>query len=637
LSGVEHHHLSPDTLTAVATGEVKASDLALLASSRHSRLLLALTGIYAPPYAAAPPPHDRPHTAVAPTRPHTAWSLLGRIQREHPYAVEKVLDDPMVSAWALQLFRRLTHGTAATGQDVPPWADVGLIGSLATAAAIRAGTRCSLRVPAHRGRLWLPSLGLTGQVARGEWAVVGVECGGRRVAVFGDSGSVRLPESLSGPTEGWEPLPPLGNGVVLDHLCPHRDFRALREPAGISPKALSCWRRRVTEAYELLREDHPAAHRVVRGAVRSLVPVDSPGPARPVSATVPDAYGVVLMSLPPDASTTAATLVHESYHQLLVAVDDLTPLLAPDRIGPEPLYFAPWREDPRPLRGLLYGAHATAGITAFWHRRRKQEGPRADFEFALHRWQLRIALAALRNAGGLSPQGGRLVTVLAEQAIGWRPEQVAGVPGELAVRCCRDLVASWRATHLSVGRAAADELARCWLAGEPPPAPLPAARLVPARLRSRLAARIWLARLWTTDRAAFDLLRADLAARRVDRWGATEMTAADAALVAGDADAARALLGEAGDPRGGPVNLSDWIGLGLTEHTPGALVERPELVLALHEALVRAQARPPGPLELAGWFAPEFGGEGWGGSGGLARGPAPASQGEHVDVAVGPL
>ncbi|MFF0741316.1 HEXXH motif-containing putative peptide modification protein [Streptomyces sp. NPDC004111] len=603
MSDSEHHRLSPHTLTAVATGEVEPSDVALLASARRSRLLLALTGTFAPPYAAALP-DDRPRTNPAPTRPHVSWTLLGTLQRTHPAAVEAVLSDPMVSAWALRLFRRLGHGASDTGLGTPPWADAGLIGSLAAAAAIRARTRCSLRVPAHRGRLWLPSLGLTGRVARGEWPVVGVECDSRGALVHGDSGSVRLPEELSRPTEGWQPLPVLVDGMALDHLCPHRDFRALLEPGRLSPGRLSRWQRTIAEADELLRQDHPLAHRVVRGAVHSLVPVDSPGPARPVSATVPDAFGVVMMSLPEDASATAATLIHESYHQLLVAVDDLTPLLDPDRVGPEPLYFAPWREDPRPLRGLLYGAHATAGITAFWHGRRKQEGGRADFEFALHRWQLRTALATLSNAGGLSPQGGRLVAALAGQASGWWSERVAGEPGRLAARCCQDLLATWRATHLTVGPADADALARRWLAGEPPPAPLPPARLAPARLRSRLAARTWLARLWSTDRAAFDRLRADLASRTVDRWGATEMTEADAALAAGELDVAGALFGASGDPPEEPVNISDWVGIGLAGPRSEPLVERPELVVALHEALLRAGTRPPGALELARWLAP---------------------------------
>jgi HEXXH motif-containing protein len=631
----EQHRLPPRTLTAIATGETDASDVALLTATRRSRLLLALVGAYELPPVQDRLPDDWPRTGTPPTLPRTAWKLLCGIQRAHPAAVEAVLSDPTVSGWVLQLLRRLGHDTGSAGQDAPLWADFALIGSLSAAAAIRSGTRCSLRVPARRGRLWLPSLGVTGRVARGEWAVVGVERTARGTVVFGDSGSVRLPKQLSRPSEGWEPLPRVDpadgiDGVALDHLSPHRDFHSLRDPARLSADALAGWRQLVAEATELLREDHPPSHLLVRAAIRSLVPVAAPSPERPVSATVPEAYGLVIMSLPPDASTTAATLVHESYHQLLAAADDVTPLLALRRTGPEPLHFAPWREDPRPLRGLLYGTHATAGMTAFWQRRRGAEGDRADFEFAFHRWQLRVSLAALHSADGLTPEGGLLVCALTGQAARWWPEQVAKAPGELAARCCADLAATWRATHLTVGGPDADLLARRWLAGEPPPGILPAARLAPAYPKSRLLARRWLTRLWLADPAAFGRLRTEFAAGAVDRWGAAEMTPGDLALVAGDRQEARALFHRATDLAGQPANVSDWVGLGLALPEPGPLVERPELVIALYGALLRAGTHPPGPQELARWLAPPARGAP------APRSEAPRSEAECVDVAVGP-
>ncbi|MCX5204502.1 HEXXH motif-containing putative peptide modification protein [Streptomyces sp. NBC_00237] len=610
MNGTEHHRLPPRTLTAVATGEVEAADLELLTATRRSRLLLALAGLYGEPAPAPHPPDGQPPSAAPPPLPRAAWSLLCGIQRTHPAAVETVLNDPMVSAWALELLRRVSHGASAMGQDTPLWADTGLIGSLAAAAAALSRTRCSLRAPAHRGRLWLPSLGLTGRVARGTWATVSVECSAQGTVVFGDGGSVRLPDDLAEPSEGWEPLPyaelPDGAGkVALDHLAPNRDFRGLRDPVALSAKTASRWRQLVLEAALLLREEHTPSYRLLCGAVRSLVPVPPPSPARPVSATAPDAYGAITLSLPEDAPVTAATLVHESYHQLLAAVDDVAPLLAPRPTGPEPFHFAPWREDPRPLRGLLYGTHATAGLTAFWRRHRAAGGERADFEFAFHRWQLRVALAALHSARGLTSTGLHLVAELTGQASAWWPEQVAPGPARVAERHCADVTATWRATHLAVADPDGDALARRWLAGEPPPAVLPPALLSPAHPQSRLAARLWLARLRLTDPNAFDALHAGLESGAGDPWGGVEeLSPADAALVAGDRAQARALFLKAGNPLGRPVNVSDWVGLGLAQDEPGPLLERPELVIALYAALLRAGTHPPGPLELARWIEP---------------------------------
>ncbi|CAM5266286.1 HEXXH motif domain-containing protein [Streptomyces spiroverticillatus] len=630
MSDTEHHRLPLRTLTAVATGEVDASDVALLTAARRSRTLLALVGAYELTPALDRLPNDWPRTGLPPTLPRTAWKLLCAVQRADPAAADAVLADPMVGGRALQLLRRISHGAKSSGPDVPLRAEAGLAGSLAAAAAIRSGTRCSLRVPAHRGRLWLPSLGLTGRVARGEWAVVGVECTERETVVFGDSGSVRLPGALHLPSEGWHPLPgvelPGGSGTVtLDHLSPQRDYRSLLDPAPLPPDELDRWRQLLADASELLRADHPPAHRLVWGAVRCLVPAAATS-THPVSATAPDTFGAVVMSLPPDAPTAAATLVHEAHHQLLAAVDDLTPLLDQGRPGPEPLHFAPWRRDPRPLRGLVYGTHATAGITAFWHRRRTPGDDRAAFEFAYHRWQLRVALTALHSSDRLTLAGAHLVSALDGQAAPWWPERVAELPGALAAQCCADLVASWRAAHLAVAETDADALARRWLAGEPPPAVLPPVRLVPARAQSRVLSRLWLTRLWLTDRPAFDRLRAELEAGTSDLWGAGELTVADAALVAGDREEARGLFLKAADPLSTPVNVSDWVGLGLVhdETPPGnLLLERPELVVAVHAALLRAGTHPPGPHELARWFAPP----GPGGAG---------SHAERVDVAVGP-
>ncbi|MCP3818654.1 HEXXH motif-containing putative peptide modification protein [Streptomyces sp. A3M-1-3] len=539
---------------------------------------------------------------MPPTRPAAAWALLGAVQHAEPEAVEAVLRDPAVGAWAFQLLRQLAHASVAASSDAPPWAGTAVLGSLAAAAAIRAGTRCSLRVPARRGRLWLPSLGLTGAVSRGEWPVVGVERGPSGTVIFGDSGSVRLPKDLSSPAEGWSPLPRVGAAqqgrepaAGLDHLSPYRDFRSLRDPVDLAPEDVELWRARTADAYELLRAWDPAAYRVVTGTVRSLVPIEGAGASRITSASVPDAYGAVSMSLPADPLSFAATLIHEARHQLLLAVGDLTPLFTPVKEGPEPAYFAPWRDDPRPLRGLLYGAHAFAGVTSFWRRRRPVDGERADFEYALHRWELRTALAALRNATGLTEAGGLIVAALAESAGEWWADPVHGLPGQLADLCCRDTQATWRAAHLVVDERSAGRLAQHWLDGHPPPVLLPAARLTtrpaaPGRARTRLA------RLRFADPKAFDRVRADLGAGAVNPLGITGATPADAALIAGDIEEA------VGRYRAAAGSTAAWIGIGLAGEARAALlVERPELVLALHAALLRRGVEA-GPEELAEWL-----------------------------------
>ncbi|MFG2683436.1 aKG-HExxH-type peptide beta-hydroxylase [Streptomyces sp. NPDC048392] len=617
----ERYRIDPRTLTGIALGDVDEADVALLGSAQRSRLVLALKALLE----LSGHPDGRWPRGAPPTSAASAWALLSHVQRCAPDEVEAVLHDPAVGACAFQLLRQWAHDLAGAHDDAPPWAGASLLTSLAAAAAVRAGMRCSLRLPARGGRLWLPSLGLTGVVARGDWALVGVESGPSGTVVYGDGGSVRLPPDLSAAAEGWSPLPVVGlnwpdgrRRAVLDHLSPHRDFRAVRGPLDLGPADIQDWRQVLHGSYEVLRRTDPAAYRAVAGTLRSVVPLESAGALRVVSASVPDAYGAITLSFSTDVPSMAAALVHEARHQLLTALDDLTPLLVPVREGPEPVYFAPWRTDPRPLRGLLYGAHAFAGMVSFWHRLRPSEGQRADFEFAFCRWQLRTALAALRKATHLTEAGGRVVTALAEAAAAWWPAPVPGPPARLAELCSREARASWRATNLAVDASALQALAARWAEGRPPSSTLPAARMATHRPASAGGGALaWLARLRLSDAEAFRHVRAGLGSGAIDALEMNGACAADAALVAGKHEEALRGYREAlSGARSGVLPAARaCVGVGLArgcEDSP--LVERPEVVLALHDALGQRVTEPPGPEELAEWLA--------------SRAPAPRSDAE---------
>ncbi|MFF7673798.1 aKG-HExxH-type peptide beta-hydroxylase [Actinacidiphila glaucinigra] len=434
------------------------------------------------------------------------------------------------------------------------------------------------------------------------WPVLHVKSGPGGTLVSGASGSVRLPSDLTSPTEGWSPLPRVGpagrdgQAAALDHLSPYRDFREMRGPTALAPAAVSRWHSLLTEAYELLRESDPAAHRMVSGTVRSVVPVEGAGPLRVVSASVPDAFGALTMSLPEDAQSLAATLVHESQHQLLTALDHLVPLLKPTEQATGPRYFAPWRADARPLRGLLFGAHAFAAVAAFWRGRRNVDGERADFEFAVHKWQVRSALAALRSAEGLTYAGNVVVQAMAELVGDWSQESVNKPAGDLAELCCRDQWASWRAAHLAVDAADADELARRWHTGRTAPRHLPPSRMVRSATAPQAGARTWLARLWVTRPDAFKHVWAAAETSGADILGITGASPADVALITGDTEGALAGY------RAATPTPATCIGLGLTSPRVALLAERPELVLAVHAAMDRLDGRSPGPERLAVWL-----------------------------------
>ncbi|KJY16014.1 radical SAM protein, partial [Streptomyces katrae] len=81
------------------------------------------------------------------------WGLLEEAERQAPEAVRDVLHYPSTGVWAEETLRRL-HAPQG------PAPDLGHLGALAVAAALRAGTGFKTTLRPSHGRLALPTLGL---------------------------------------------------------------------------------------------------------------------------------------------------------------------------------------------------------------------------------------------------------------------------------------------------------------------------------------------------------------------------------------------------------------------------------------------------------------------------------------------
>ncbi|MFI1291668.1 HEXXH motif domain-containing protein [Streptomyces sp. NPDC020792] len=603
--------ISEESLRAIAAGNANDADLNLLCSAQRSQLLLILRVLL-----------DRADTAALRARhpgdvpsARAAWELLCAAQRQDPGAVEAVLGDPTVMAWALRLLRRIRATDAAALSSAPLWADLGQFQALAAAAAARAGVPSVLRVPAHRGMVWLPGAGVAGPVSRRRWSEAEVRVEGRGVVVSGELTRVRLPASLTEPLPGWRPLrvvPGREAGDVvggaaampwLDTVTPYRDFtRYPRSPGRSGERRLRLWESRLADAYALLDEECPRDAVALRALVRMLVPrsFQTARGGLVASASSLDAFGAVTLSLPYDATQTASVLVHESRHQQLNALLNLVPLV---RDGADRLYYAPWRSDPRPLLGLLHGVFAFFGVARFWRTHRAHvsgtEAERAAFEFAVLREQVREALAGLRDDVPLTEAGRIVVDEMAAIAGRWQEDEVPVRPGELARHYCALRRAVWRARHLEIPRPAAQRLAAAWAAGRQAPG-LPAPVLRPRHDLIRLDMFGPLVR--------YRLSAPELFARRRlrEEKHADPERRAEYAVIAGDTGAAA--LGYAEWTARIPHDAEAWIGaaLALPEHagTPGAalLLSRPEVVVGAHRAVAATGNAVPAD-ELAAWLA----------------------------------
>ncbi|HEX4816261.1 MAG TPA: FxsB family cyclophane-forming radical SAM/SPASM peptide maturase, partial [Nonomuraea sp.] len=391
-----------------------------------------------------------------------AYDLLADVQDAAPEHVRAVLRYPTVASWGLRTLRALGGRTRSDS-----WAIPAAMGSLAAVAAIRSGRDATIEVPVVDGAVVLPSLGRALVPGGGRYAVVRTAGGEAEISAGGVT--VRVGEGPS-----WEGLHRIGaahRGVavefVVDDLDPGRMPGARRTEGRLSEAELRRWAETLQPAWEILVDRHPEVAEEIGTVVTVLTPLIGPENGTS-SATSKLAFGNIGLSTPPDAHSFAVTLAHESQHAKLSGLLDLIPLTRPDDGS---RYYAPWRDDPRPLGGLLQGAYAHMGIAAFWRVERREPHAddlllRAHTEFARWRDGTDAAIRTLRSSGRLTCEGDLFAAEMAGVMAAMCDEDVpAEAVGRARASAGRHL-AGWRHRN---GEPSADQLPS--LAWRPPARP----------------------------------------------------------------------------------------------------------------------------------------------------------------------
>ncbi len=590
---LEHTHFN-----TLATGAADEATIAALRRSERSWRLIVLRALLDACIA-----RTDAHGPLAPVT--DAWHLLVQAHGAAPESTEDVLAQPQVGIWAAHTLRRLGDDTDT---PVPLWLDVGYLHALAAASAARAGLSFELDIPARQGAAVLPTVGSASVPP--DVPIVGVRARDGQVDIETGTRTVRC---LPGDPDWHEPIviEVHAGGVSLRVELLDRDvYRDLRGPSSPQPlpaAEVARWRANLADAWKLLAREQPNRALAISGIVRTLAPVPRRERFRPLSASGAEAFGGILLSEPDDAVELAVTLVHESQHHKLGAVSHLLTLCEAGDLR----YYAPWRDDPRPLPGILQGAYAFAGITQFWgvHRIQAPPGDRAaaDFEFALWRRQTLDVLRMIAASGRLTAHGQRFVETLHTELKTCQDDPVPAVALDAADAAALDHRAMWRGHNIRLDPADRDALASAWQHRVPAAEAIlavGAAKVLAEPPPGLLDARAVLRRHLLVDPDAFGRARAapDEVGERVE--GAT---AADLALVTGDVERARA--GYLGELRQDPSRVHGWVGLGLTQidrpadPATRALLGCPELILAVVQGLrSRGSATvAPDPLELASW------------------------------------
>jgi HEXXH motif-containing protein len=240
-------------------------------------------------------------------------------------------------------------------------------------------------VPVHAGPLVFPG---TGIALSGIQAQVSVDLKATR----GQNGDIALTVEQTGaclhldpacsaisPTAGnlrrlpMPRIPVVGQaGLEIDVWDPY--FRnvwvgqevfsgGIRAPLALENE-LEEWTRVMHEAMAWLKLAQGELHDEIGHFIQSVVPIRSLDRSKSLSVSAPEFPGAIQCSLDP-APMMGEVLVHEYRHNLLHAITTLDPVLAPSSPTGD-RFYSPWRDDPRPLHGILHAIFSFLGVVLYY-------------------------------------------------------------------------------------------------------------------------------------------------------------------------------------------------------------------------------------------------------------------------------
>jgi uncharacterized protein len=425
------HSISSAAFDALAAGTDASDAVRELINSQLSKHRILLRSVLTEGIRAVPEDGDSFSRA---------WKLLAAAHRHDRAATEEVIRYPAVGAWALETVMALR------GASDDPKASPAQLSSVAAVAAIRARLPAKIKVPVDGQSVVLPSLGTA--VANGRSATVRWHEG--QAFVDSAGAQVRVPAQPQLDAPGWRGVRAIGSGslrLLLDDLDPFRmpASHDLRGHSGLDE--VNAWTVSLDQAWRLLSSRQPAAASEIAQIVKVIVPLATPTDGH-ISCSSPRAFGATALSLTSDHYACALALLHEVQHLKLSALTDVVDLVRPDD-GHR--YYAPWRDDPRPIDGLLQGAYAHLGVSAFWRAQRGATDAdvraRADAEFARWRSAAAKAVEILRASNRLTLDGSRFAQGMADTLTNWAGEPVPVWARESAAKEEQQHLARWVARN----------------------------------------------------------------------------------------------------------------------------------------------------------------------------------------------
>lgn len=532
--------------------------------------------------------------------------LLVRADRAGAEGVTTVLLHPAVGRWMSRTLRAAAREPCEEFLD-----DLAHLHAVAAAVAFRAEVPFALSLPVRDGFALLPTLGAF-DVREAKLRTVRVEGKGGGLTLLRRGGkSVRVLRPEDPTRSGWRPAywvrTPVGTGstqFVLDDIDPHRESDGPVAPAPLAASEAMAWAVAARAAGALLTQVDRRRAQALAAALAAVTPRPAALGGVVNSSSSSDAFGGIVASAPPDGMELAASLVHEFQHMKLHAVLNSVALHEESEEPEHEVFYAPWRDDPRPLPGLFQGVFAFFGVVDFWRRvtlvERGTRLRRAQFQLVYWRTQSQDVYRELCLSPRLTEAGRYFAALMGGTTVTWTdhgqvPEDIV----EAALDAVRAHRARWRLRHLRPGPAAVAELAEAFSAGAPR-APRQPVTVMLCPDPAVAPSNAYTALLCKAATAASELRRVPVAHGFLGLSGA-EIDSADLARLSGEpGEAQRLALGQV---ERWPREPEPWVRLGLAFNGSGtALGHCPEVVRAVYARVAEVMDMPPDPVALAAWI-----------------------------------
>ncbi len=159
-----------------------------------------------------------------------------------------------------------------------------------------------------------------------------------------------------------------------------------------------------------IKETDADLHRELSDSIRVIIPLVRRDPKVHVSSTYSQLPGAIGLCHEENLRAQAEALIHEFCHNKLHLILEADPILEKNDRA---VFYSPWRTDPRPLRGLLLGAHAFLNVARYLAHlaagcKEKDALPLQE-DAAFRCLQVDLALRAVAGHGTLTEFGRRFL------------------------------------------------------------------------------------------------------------------------------------------------------------------------------------------------------------------------------------